>query len=92
MSKIQDMRIRRGEIWDQAKAFLDAHQDENGVTPCLPVFRWLVCGLGTGGQTRGSAPTRGGRGFGLGLWVWALALAERVFSHHRTPVPRTPEF
>ena len=31
MSKIQDMRIRRGEIWDQAKAFLDAHQDENGV-------------------------------------------------------------
>ena len=31
MSKIQDMRIKRGEIWDQAKAFLDAHQDENGV-------------------------------------------------------------
>ncbi len=31
MSKIQDMRIRRGDIWDQAKAFLDARQDENGV-------------------------------------------------------------
>ena len=31
MSKILDMRKKRGEIWDQAKAFLDAHQDENGV-------------------------------------------------------------
>ncbi len=31
MSKILDMRRKRGEVWDQAKAFLDAHQDENGV-------------------------------------------------------------
>ena len=31
MSKILDMRKKRGEVWDQAKAFLDAHQDENGV-------------------------------------------------------------
>ena len=31
MSKILEMRPKRGEIWDQAKAFLDAHQDENGV-------------------------------------------------------------
>ena len=31
MSKILDMRAKRGEVWDQAKAFLDAHQDENGV-------------------------------------------------------------
>ena len=31
MSKILDMRKKRGEVWDKAKAFLDAHQDENGV-------------------------------------------------------------
>ena len=31
MSKILDMRQKRGEIWDKAKAFLDEHQDENGV-------------------------------------------------------------
>ena len=31
MSKILDMRRKRGEVWDKAKAFLDAHQDENGV-------------------------------------------------------------
>ncbi len=31
MSKILEMRQKRGEIWDQAKAFLDSHQDENGV-------------------------------------------------------------
>lgn len=31
MSKVLEMRKKRGEIWDQAKAFLDEHQDENGV-------------------------------------------------------------
>ena len=31
MSKILELRQKRGEVWDQAKAFLDAHQDENGV-------------------------------------------------------------
>ncbi len=31
MSKILDMRTKRGEIWDKAKAFLDAHSDENGL-------------------------------------------------------------
>ena len=31
MSKILDMRRKRGEVWDKSKAFLDAHQDENGV-------------------------------------------------------------
>ena len=25
------MRTKRGEIWDKAKAFLDAHSDENGL-------------------------------------------------------------
>lgn len=31
MSKINDMRIRRGEIWDKAKKFLDDHQNESGL-------------------------------------------------------------
>ena len=31
MSRILDLRQKRGEVWDQAKAFLDSHQDENGV-------------------------------------------------------------
>ena len=31
MSKILDMRTKRGEIWDKAKAFLDAHTNENGL-------------------------------------------------------------
>lgn len=31
MSKILDMRTKRGEIWDKAKAFLDAHSDANGL-------------------------------------------------------------
>ena len=26
MSKILDMRKKRGEVWDKAKAFLDAHR------------------------------------------------------------------
>ena len=60
----QPLRGRRSEI------SLSAHC--RGRPPCLPVFRWLVCGLGTGGQTRESAPTCGCRGFGLGLWAGAL--------------------
>jgi len=31
MSKILDMRTKRGEIWDKAKAFLNANTDENGL-------------------------------------------------------------
>ena len=31
MSKILEMRQKRAEIWDRAKAFLDEHQGENGV-------------------------------------------------------------
>ena len=31
MNNIHDMRRRRGEIWDRAKAFLTEHQDENGM-------------------------------------------------------------
>ena len=31
MSKALEMRIKRGEIWDKAKAFLDTHQDKNGM-------------------------------------------------------------
>ena len=31
MSKILDMRRKRGEIWDKAKAFLDSHTTENGL-------------------------------------------------------------
>ena len=31
MSKILDMRTKRGEIWDKAKAFLDAHTNESGL-------------------------------------------------------------
>jgi len=31
MSKINDMRIKRGEIWDLAKQFLNEHQDEKGM-------------------------------------------------------------
>lgn len=31
MNNIHDMRRKRGEIWDRAKAFLGEHQDENGM-------------------------------------------------------------
>ena len=31
MSKILDMRAKRGEIWDKAKAYLDEHKDESGI-------------------------------------------------------------
>ena len=31
MSKILDMRAKRGEIWDKAKAYLDEHKNESGV-------------------------------------------------------------
>jgi len=31
MSKINDMRNKRGEVWDKAKQFLDEHQNENGL-------------------------------------------------------------
>ena len=31
MNKIHEMRKKRGEIWDRAKAFLTEHQDENGM-------------------------------------------------------------
>ncbi len=31
MSKILDMRAKRGEIWDKAKAYLDEHKNESGI-------------------------------------------------------------
>ena len=31
MSKVLDMRRKRGETWDKAKAFLDSRKDENGL-------------------------------------------------------------
>ena len=31
MSKILEMRQKRAEVWDKAKAFLDEHTNENGV-------------------------------------------------------------
>ena len=31
MSKILDMRAKRGEIWDKAKAYLEEHKNESGV-------------------------------------------------------------
>ncbi|MDO5845082.1 MAG: hypothetical protein Q4Q53_08065, partial [Methanocorpusculum sp.] len=31
MSKILDMRQKRSDIWDKAKAFLDSHTAENGL-------------------------------------------------------------
>ena len=31
MSKIAEMRQKRGELWDRAKAFLNEHADENGM-------------------------------------------------------------
>lgn len=31
MSKVAEMRLKRGEIWDKAKAFLDERQDVNGM-------------------------------------------------------------
>ena len=31
MNKIFAMREKRGEVWDKAKAFLNEHQDENGM-------------------------------------------------------------
>ena len=31
MNNIHEMRKKRGEIWDQAKAFLTQHQDGNGM-------------------------------------------------------------
>ena len=31
MSKVLDMRRKRGEIWDKAKAFLESHKDESGL-------------------------------------------------------------
>ena len=31
MSKVLEMRRKRGEIWDKAKAYLASHQDENGL-------------------------------------------------------------
>jgi len=31
MSKVLDLRKKRGEIWDKAKAFLESHKDESGL-------------------------------------------------------------
>jgi len=31
MNKVLEMRRKRGEVWDKAKAFLDSRKDENGL-------------------------------------------------------------
>ena len=31
MSKILEMRQKRADLWDKAKAFLDEHEGENGL-------------------------------------------------------------
>lgn len=31
MSKTAELRQKRGELWDKAKAFLNEHADENGM-------------------------------------------------------------
>ena len=31
MNRILEMREKRGQIWDKAKAFLKEHEDENGM-------------------------------------------------------------
>ena len=31
MSKILDLRQKRSDVWDKAKAFLDEHSGENGL-------------------------------------------------------------
>ena len=31
MSKIAEMRQKRGDLWDKAKAFLNEHADANGM-------------------------------------------------------------
>ena len=31
MSKVLEMRSKRGEVWDKAKAFLESRKDENGL-------------------------------------------------------------
>ena len=31
MNRILEMREKRGQIWDRAKAFLKEHEDENGM-------------------------------------------------------------
>ena len=40
MNNIHDMRRRRGEIWDRAKAFLGEHQDENGMLSAEDTARY----------------------------------------------------
>ena len=32
MSKTAELRQKRGELWDKAKAFLNEHADENGMS------------------------------------------------------------
>ena len=39
MSKILEMRQKRAETWDRAKAFLDEHTNENGVMSAVPTPR-----------------------------------------------------
>ena len=59
-----------------------------------PYFGGLSAAWGQAGR-HGSLPLRvavvvSGWCSGLVLWVGVLALAERVFSHHRTPAPPYP--
>ena len=45
MNNILAMREKRGEVWDKAKAFLNEHQDENGML-------YFPRGYRQGSQTR----------------------------------------
>ena len=41
MSKILEMRQKRAEVWDKARAFLDEHTNENGV---MTATTWMDAG------------------------------------------------
>ena len=44
MSKILEMRQKRSDIWDKAKAFLDAHTAENGLMSAEDTLALVVSG------------------------------------------------
>ena len=44
MSKILEMRQKRAEVWDKAKAFLDEHTNENGVMSAEDVIELMLAG------------------------------------------------
>ena len=44
MSKILEMRQKRAEVWDKAKAFLDEHTNESGVMSAEDVIELMLAG------------------------------------------------